>query len=173
MNKITLLAIVLLLTSFTLFQPGAWQTFKGEGYTILCPPDWTMDVTGLAGTKCVFFSPTDSANDPFRENFNLIVQDLAGMNLNLDKYTEISIEQIKSIMPNSTLISSEKLQEDALIFQKLLYTGDQGDNHLKFEQYYFVRKEKAYVLTLTCPIETFDRYQKTGEQILSSFQFTD
>lgn len=172
MNKIFGFALILLLGSFTLFQPGAWQTIKGDGYTILCPQEWTVDSSGSAGTEYIFFAPTDSAGDMFRENINLIVQDLSGLNLNLDKYTEISIEQIKTLIANSNLISSEKIQEDGLVFQKLFYTGEMGDYALKFAQYYFVHDEKAYVLTLTCPEDTFEKYLKTGEQIMRSFFFT-
>lgn len=173
MNKYFAFAIILLLTSFTIPKPDAWQTVNGDGYTILCPPGWTIDSSGAVGTEYIFFAPSDSAADPFRENLNLIVQDLSGMNINLDKYTEISVDQVKTLISNSNLISSEKLQEDGLLFQKLIYTGDQGIYHLKFEQYYFIHHEKSYVLTLTYAITTFDQFQKTGEQIMSSFQFTN
>lgn len=172
MDKITTFAIFLLLTSFTIKQPDAWKTIKGEGYTILCPPEWTIDSSGTVGTELIFFTPMDSTGDQFRENFNLIVQDLSGLNMTLDKYTEISVEQIKTLIQNSNLISSEKVQEDGLVFQKLFYTGTSGMNKLKFEQFYFVHDEKAYVLTLTCAESTFDKFQKEGEQIMRSFFFT-
>ena len=56
------------------------------------------------------------------------------------------------------------------MFQKVIYNDDQGIYKLKFEQYYWVKKEKAYVLTLTCEIDQFEQYIETGEEIMNSFR---
>jgi hypothetical protein len=40
---------------------------------------------------------------------------------------------------------------------------------LKFEQYYWVINEKAFVLTLTCEEDQFKNYKEVGEKILNSF----
>jgi hypothetical protein len=100
-----------------------------------------------------------------------VIQDLKGMNINLDKYVEISLGQIKTLITNGNLLDSKRLSRDGNEFQKVIYTGDQGIYKLKFEQYFWVQGEKAYVLTLTCDIGQFENYKEIGEQILNSFKF--
>ena len=146
-----------------------WKFLNGQGYTIGYPEDWTLDQSGQNGTSFYLLSPKTSAEDPFRENINLIIQDLKGQNLGLDGYTKISEEQIKTVITNGKLLESMRIPMEESEFQKVIFTGDQGRNKLKFEQYYFIKNEKAYVLTLTCETAQFDSYQKTGEKIMKTF----
>jgi hypothetical protein len=73
------------------------------------------------------------------------------------------------LLTNSDLIESKRIKKSNAEFHKLIYTGDQGVFHLKFEQYYWVIDSKAYVLTFTSEEEKFATYSETGEKILNSF----
>ena len=64
---------------------------------------------------------------------------------------------------------SDRKEKNEQEYQRIIYTGKQGEFNLKFEQYYWVIDEKAYVLTLTCEEDEFENYQETGETILNSF----
>jgi hypothetical protein len=55
-------------------------------------------------------------------------------------------------------------------FQKIIYTGDFGTFNLTIEQYYLVKNNKAYILTLTCETPQFEAYKEIGEKILDSFR---
>jgi hypothetical protein len=92
------------------------------------------------------------------------------MNIDLGKYVEISEGQIKTMITSGVIVESKRQKSGDYDFQKILFTGKQGIFDLKFEQYYFVDKQKAYVLTLTCEINEFDQYKETGEKILNSFK---
>jgi len=67
-------------------------------------------------------------------------------------------------------LESKPVASGKVRYHKIIYTGDMNAYHLKFEQYYFVTGNVAYVLTFTCEQDNFDKFRNTGEQILNSFQ---
>src|ERR1700758_2867940 len=83
-----------------------WPSFNQKEYTVKYPADWQLDKSGQSGTSFVLFSPLENKADLFKENVNLLVQDLTGKNIDLTKYTEISEGQINTMMPNSKIIES-------------------------------------------------------------------
>jgi len=148
---------------------NGWKTFDHSDYSINYPSTWELNQSGLMGSSFILFSPLESEKDKFKENVNLLVQDLTGYNLDLNKYTEISEGQIKTMVSNSTLIESKRIKDGKREYHKIIYSGDQGIFHLKFEQYYWVINEKAFVLTFTSEQNKFFDMVEIGEKILNSF----
>jgi len=181
MKRITLLVLTTLLLSLlacgqakekntqTKIQ-NDWISLDENGYSIQYPGDWDLNKSGQMGTSFILLSKQSSAEDQFRENVNLLIQDLTGMNIDLNKYVEISEGQIKTMVTNGNLLESKRLNANGTEFQRVIYSGDQGVYKLKFEQYYWIKNTKAYVLTLTGEISQFDIYKETGEKILNSFR---
>jgi len=146
------------------------KTFETADYSIRYPGTWAFDNSGQNGVILQIFSAQTSPEDNFRENVNLVIQDLSGQKVKtLDQYTQISESQIKTLMTNSEIISSERLIRDGKEFQKVIFTAVQGQFNLKFEQYYLLKGNLAYLLTLTCVADKFDGYREVGEKILDSF----
>jgi hypothetical protein len=150
--------------------PNNWKAINESGYMIQYPDSFDLNKPGQMGTSFILFSKPISQQDLFRENVNLIIQDLTGQNIDLNKYVEISEGQIKTMITNGNIIESKRIKTGDSEFQKVVYTGVQGQFNLKFEQYYWIVKGKAYVLTLTCEIRQFDKYKKVGEKIMNSFK---
>ena len=67
------------------------------------------------------------------------------------------------------IIESKRITTENLNYQKVIYTGEQGMFNLKFEQYYWIVGDKAFILTLTCEESQFDNFQVKGEKVLNSF----
>jgi hypothetical protein len=181
MNKMKFFGLTLLLIN--LFACGqtankdsqnsnqnGWKILDQKEYTIQYPQDWELNTSGQMGTTFMILSTRSSDQDQFRENVNLIIQDISGQNINLDKYVEISEGQIKTMINNGNIIESKRLNANGLNFQKEIYTGKQGIYNLKIEQYYWVERQKAYILTLTCEVNEFEKFKDTGEKILNSFK---
>jgi hypothetical protein len=139
-------------------------------YSIRYPKNWTVDRTGLMGADLVILSQKDSDSDKFRENVNVMVQDLKGLNMDIEKYVDISTRQIKNLLTKANIIESTRIHQQGNEFHKLIFTGVQGIFSLKTEQYYFVVNEKAFVITFTTEESSYDSYRKTGEMILQSFE---
>ncbi len=178
--NIASLFLLILISIFDLNAQNAnnkdlnWEKLEVDNYKIEYPSNWYLSQKGEMGTKFFLFTKLESKTDAFSENINLIVQDLSSYNnINLDKYTEISEKQIGDMISNSKIIESNRIKREGLEFHKIIYTGIQGKLTLKFLQYYFVNKEKAYVLTFSAEKNTFSKYIETAEKILNSFKITD
>jgi len=149
---------------------NGWKVLDQKEYTIQYPDNWELNTSGQMGTTFMLLSTKSSEQDQFRENVNLIIQDVSGQNINLDKYVEISEGQIKTMITDGNIIESKRLNFNRFNFHKEIYTGKQGIFNLKIEQYYWVERQKAYILTLTCEVNEFDKYKEPGEKILNSFK---
>jgi hypothetical protein len=151
--------------------PG-WKTVDKPDYALQYPPEWELNESGQMGTSLLVFAPLSGPEDKFRENINLLIQDLGSTSsVDLDQYASLSEAQVKdgSIMPNSKLLANEKIGSGKDAYYRASYIGDQSNLHLKFEAYYWVRNNKAYVLTFSAEASKFDEYKTTAENILNSF----
>jgi len=156
-------------------QPGDadWKTLTTEEFEIKYPADWSLDQSGQMGTSFILMSLASDSSDLFRENVNLVIQDLSGLSLTLDKYVELSTQQIQRLATNGKIIQSERIEKKELAYHKMVYTADQGIYKLQFVQYYWIIGEQAYVLTLTCSQDQFAAYQEVGMTILDSFSIKE
>lgn len=66
--------------------------------------------TGQMRASFILFSSLSSKEDQFKENMNLLIQDLTGHNLYLDKYVEISEGQINTIIADGEISESKILR---------------------------------------------------------------
>lgn len=146
-----------------------WKTLDTTAYSIQYPGDWELDKSGRMNTSFILFSPSTDPNDQFKENVNLLVQDLGEEKVDLTQYTDLTIGQIKKGLPNSTILLSKRIKSGTSEYQKMIYTGDQSTFHLQFEQYYRILDGKAIVLTFTAEQSTFESYKGIAEKMLDSF----
>ncbi len=159
------IAILFFLISFSTFCQNNFIEFKKDNFKIKYPENWKLDTSGQMNSSFILFSPKTD-DDLFVENINLIIQDLSGQNLDLESYSELSENQIKSMVPNSKLIENKKVNNH----KEVVWSGYVTNNDLKFKQYYYVIDNKAYVLTFSALESEYDNYLKIGTEILNSFQ---
>ena len=181
MKSATLIGLLLIVLNLTTYGQTAkdtktadnqenWKVLTENNYTIKYPSNWELNKSGQLGTSFILFSSLSSDADQFKDNVNLLIQDLTGLNLDLDQYIQLSLNQIKTVATDAESIESKKIASGNSNYQKVIYTANQGDLSLKFEQYYWVQNNKAYVLTLTCEKDQFEAFKMTGEKILNSFK---
>ena len=142
---------------------------KTEVFEIIYPADWELNETGLMGTTFILFSATSSADDAFRENVNYMIQDVSAFDLDLDSFIKLSLDQIKSIIANSQLLSNEKqTDKNGNTFQRIEYTGDQGIYNLHFMQHIYVENGQAQIITFTAEQDQYSEYKNLAESIIST-----
>jgi hypothetical protein len=177
--KILLLCTVVSISAFAQTtqkdpQPtteNSWKLIDENGYSIQYPGSWDVDKSGARGMSFMILSKQTSPQDQFRENVNLLIQDLTGQNINLEKFVEISEGQIKTMVTASNIIENKTMNSNGTKYQRVVYSGELNQFRFKFQQYYWIVNEKAYILTLTCEEGQFDTYHETGEKIMNSFRF--
>lgn len=161
--KKALCCIIILMLNFS-FSQTEWTNFKKDNFSIDYPKNWTLDTSGQMNSQFLLFSQLEE-NDNFKENVNLIIQDLRGQNMTLDSYVELTKKQITSMVEKGKLIETKNNGS----YQSVIWSGFIAGNDLKFKQYLFFKDERAYVLTFTALETTFDDYIEIGSKILDSF----
>lgn len=138
-------------------------------YKITYPDDWQLDQSGIMGTSFILFSPRTDSTDLFRDNVNLMVQDLKGAEreISIQEFLEVSVAQINMMITNVSKIDTEIKDGKA----KLEYTGTQGKVNIHYNQLCVIEQNVAYILTFTSAIESYERWKKIGHEMLNSFQF--
>ena len=91
------------------------------------------------------------------------------MKISISRMAKISKNQIRTMITDGKVIESTRMKKNGLEYQKIIYTGMQGMYGLKWMQYYWIKNEKAYVLTLTCEADQYDHYAEIGEKIMDTF----
>jgi photosystem II reaction center protein PsbP len=143
-----------------------------NNYKIEYPTSWTLDTSGLAGSELFVLSPLENDTDKFKENVSVITQNLAGQNIDLDKYKDISETQIAGLGTDGKIFESSKVQAAKGDYYRLRYALNQGNFKLIVTSYCYIKNEKAYLITFTSESRKYDRYKEIGDKILDSFQFT-
>jgi hypothetical protein len=147
-----------------------WNTLNKKSFSIQYPSEWELNDSGILGTSFILLSPLNTETDLFRENINLITEDLKGTEIDLDVYKDISVEQCKQFVTNFYLIQIEKLENNFGDCYHLIYSGEQGIYKLIFEQYYWIIKDKAYVLTFTAEQNKYKEYLELAYKIINTFE---
>lgn len=150
-------------------NPAKLVVFKKDNYELKYPETWSLDTITKTAADFIVYSPLSSDKDEFKENLNLVVQDLKGLNFDLDNFTALSEQQIQSYLEGSEVTENERLKKGEQEYQHLVYTAKTGGHTLRFEQYYWVINEKAYILSFTSELDQFEKYSDISKQILDSF----
>ena len=162
-----ILLIIFQLASCQSNEKNVTKKINKNGYTISYTSDLKLDESGKQGSEFLLFTEKTDSADNFIENINLLIQNLETLNLDLNKFVEITENQIKA---NGNLISSERIKNNNSEFQKLIYSAHLNNFDLKFIQYDFVENNKAYILTFTAKENEFDRYSADMEKIMKTFE---
>ncbi len=134
------------------------------------PDKWEMQ-EGFMGTLVFVKSPQADSKDTFQENVNVMVQSLGGQKVTLAQFAEAAEQQITSMITEAEIVepnSDTTLADNAA--KKIVYTGQQGQYNLKWQQIYFIKGDKAYVVTYTAQATDYEKYLPEVENILKSFQ---
>src|SRR5215467_6323516 len=81
-----------------------------KNYRIEYPTSWTLDTSGLVGSELFVLSALENDTDKFKENVSVIIQNLAGQNIDLDKYKDISESQIATLGADGKIFESSKVE---------------------------------------------------------------
>ena len=161
--KTYLFAFLLITSNHSAFQE--WKTLQAPEYSIQYKPEWFLDQSGRSGTKFMLFSP-EVPGQVFKNNINLIIQDLKGQNIDLKKFVDISTDQIKTLIESSKILLSQT--KDGR--HEIVYTGAYQQFSLKWKQYYWVENEKAYVLTFTADNSSYEGGAGDATRMMDSFK---
>lgn len=150
-------------------QKEGLKTLDQPAYSIQYPAEWTLDQTGLMGTKFILFMPSTSDNPAFSPNLNLIQQEMPQENVDIAATIDATIGQLEAMVGDFTLISNNKFNTPSGPCHELQYTGRFGDNPMQWKQRFWIKGKTVYVLTLTALPDEFKLVAQSGTTVMDSF----
>ncbi len=145
-------------------QEAKFVLYQERGINIQYPLNWSLDNSGINGTSFLISSESEDIKDYYKENVNLIIQDLNGKNITLNKFIEITNNQFVQFKAKNVKI--ERLNDKIAYFE---YELNQGILEFKFWQKVIIESEKAFVLTYTAYKKDYFKYLYVGKKIIESF----
>ena len=158
-SSLLVVALVVVLLPVSALAQSGFVRYENEGlgFSVNYPGDWEY-YEGLMGTSFIALSPMESANDAFRENFNVTIEDLGGYSISLDDYYTLGINQLAGAITDFKLIGGGDTVLAGRLAKLVVFTGTQGELELKWLQGYVLVDDLAYVITFVAESDRFDSY---------------
>lgn len=147
-----------------------WKTLSEADFSLKYPADWELDQTGSNNTRFFLKSKVTEMTDDFRENINLLNEDLGGAEISLDEYMELSMENLHRGMPGLNITKNEKMTVKGQEYYQLEYYVSQGGMDLSFEQRFTIANGMVYVLTFSAKKDDLKKFKSIAENIMDSFE---
>lgn len=141
-----------------------------DNYSISYPIDWVLDKHDTTATQFVLYAPDFDSVKQIKHNINLVTQDLTKSPMNTREFLNYSLQQLKILLQDSKVIKSEMMKIGTDSVGHMIHTASADGIVLSFDQFFWVRNKRAYLLSLTSTEDWFQKNQQRGEEIMKSFQ---
>lgn len=163
---------IFIIMIFSSCSQQSWQKHIESAYEISYPESWSKQQKGMA---TFFLSPKDDEKDQFQENVNVMVQDLSNQPMTLEEYTELTKQQITQALGSSVIVSIKELDFAGQKAKEMIYGMPKNplagiNQDLKLRQVWFIKDNKAYLLTYTAKSSEYENYLETTKEIFNSFK---
>ncbi|GEM_PF-1516001 len=115
-----------------------------------------------------FQEPKRGNDDTIQENINLIMNDVSGQKVTFDQFKVLALDNLKQTVPDFILVDSSATTLAGSPAQKVVFTGFKP--RLKLVQVITLKNEITYALTFVSTPTEFERYDKTVQKMVDSFQ---
>jgi len=139
------------------------------GFEVKFPEGWDIK-RGVMGADVIALAPSDSDEDLFRENVNIIHADLE-FPITQDEYSKINMTRLEELLTDYDLEESDDVDVDGIQSKRLIYTHRMGVVNAKVMQYLILVGSNAYVITFTTDPKMFDQYRGVFDEIMKTFKF--
>jgi hypothetical protein len=129
----------LLLIIFISCSSFNWSTYtdKANKFSIQYPNDWSKEIRG---NSTIFLSPLNGSGDRFKENVNLMLQDLSQQPVTLEHYTDITKESVIANLGKQAIVSLKDATIQGIAAKEIVYNMNMNGNNLRIKQYWFITK---------------------------------
>lgn len=161
---------------------GASQAFATEnfsvyensdvGVTLEYPSDWKYDEVSDPTFGATFSAPFEDESDQYSENFSIALEPL-GITLTPKEYADLSVQNMKGLVPNFTLISSEASTFAGKPAQKIIFEiPNLAGLEIKGLSIMTVDNTVGYSLSFFAEKSSFDSYLSMVNTSIDSFKIS-
>ncbi len=175
-NIIAAIGILLILTTFLYLGKNYFffkkYTHPSNDFSIRYPSDWSVE-ENKKGVATILLSPLENDLDLFKENVNIVVQDLSIHPLNLEEYTKLAIKQMKIVFKkNMSILESKPVKLAGRPAHEFVYLGNMGDGraNIKIMHIWTLDGLTAYQVTYTALEDKYDKYLLKVKEMIRSFK---
>ncbi len=145
------------------------QTYQNtrNNLSIRYPENWRINEEE---DGVMFISPKENDTDDFQENIGIAVQNLANNQANLDQIAVASLEQLKKVINDFSLVSSTETTLENIPAKQFVYTGKFGDFDVKWLQVIALEGDNFYIITYTAKASSYNNYLNLVEEMVNSFK---
>ena len=140
------------------------------GFALKYPAAWSFAET-QGGAAAIFYSPKENALDIFKENVNIVIQDISQNPMTLEKYTETAITQMNDVFgTNMEILVSTQISIDNRPAHQFIFIGKGPDGNLQYQCRWTLVGTTAYQITYTAIASGYERHLAGAERIMGSFR---
>jgi len=140
------------------------------GYSCLYPAGWELQANP-GGMLVLFAGPMDT-DDEFIINVNIFVEELTEYaGISLDDYTENSEVQFHESLDDYQRLALDDTIISGMAARLVTYSFSIDTFKIKGTQAFFIRDNKAYIITYSATPETHSQYYSEFELIFASLVF--
>jgi len=165
MKKILLVVLVSgLCAASTVFCAGT-KAYKSPLFNFMIdyPSDWEVrEFSGIVA----FVSPAENRKDRFRENVNVLVENIGNLAVTSEQHLTAGLDAWQRQAADLKVLAKSKAHVGGM--DAAYFVGQ--DSRAKYKQYSVVHDGKVYVLIYTATPDSYDRFLKEAEGIISSFK---
>mgnify|MGYP001562363040 CR=1 FL=1 len=140
------------------------------GFALKYPAAWSFG-ENQGGAAAIFYSPKENALDTFRENVNIVVQDISQNPMTLGKYTETAIGQMIAVFGiNLEILVSTQISIDNRPAHQFIFIGKGPDGSFQYQCRWTLAGTTAYQITYTAIASGYERHLAEAERVMNSFR---
>lgn len=163
------LYLLALITAFSIQINWLEYTDSNYHFKMKYPDTWA---TGAEQGMLIFKTEKAGADDNFQENVNVIIQDLSKQPMTLAEFTKLSLDQYGQMGETVQMISIDDIKLAGSPAKRAVLQMNYYGMALKLKQLWFIKDNKAYLLTYTALDSTYTKFEAEATEMMMSFEFT-
>ncbi|HLO51780.1 MAG TPA: protein kinase [Kamptonema sp.] len=142
-----------------------------NNFTIKYPEKWKVkEKQNLFDPNVVtFLPPKKSGSNIYQKKIIVTIQDLSSEPMSIEKYTEVTLTQIKGLKDAKILEESSDILANTKAY-KVIFTDTEEDRNIQQMQIWTVKNNQAYIITYKASKDEYSEYLSLVEKVTSSFE---
>lgn len=141
-----------------------------HNFSIKYPVSWSLEIN-KNNAAVIFYSPKEGDLDFFRENVNVVVQDIARKSMNIKKYSSTAIKQMEAVFgDNMIIIESGPMYFSGHEGYKFVFRGKTSETELQYMSVWTINGLTAYQVTYTALASQYERHLPNAKRMIRSFR---
>ena len=141
-----------------------------KNFTVSYPASWKF-AEDKDGAEVIFYSPLENKLDFFPENVNIVIRVYPGDPLDLKKYSDLAIHQMRLVFKeNLVVVESVPMFLAGHPAHRFVFIGKGPEAELKFMCVWTIVGNMSYQVTYTALASKYDRYVDKVNKMIDSFK---